>query len=83
MIDLLSHLLPLANGTTGFMFEPGGHHADPAGIGEFVITFIGSLIVLGVIVATVAYFLRPREQEEDHIKRRILDDSLKREGSRS
>ena len=74
MSNLLSQVRPLANAATDFIFSPGGHSAELTGIVDIVITVIGSIVVLGVIVATVVYLLRPREEDENHIKRRILND---------
>lgn len=43
------------------------------GILDYLIVVFGVLIVIGVAIFTVRYFVRPGEKSGTHIKRRILD----------
>ena len=76
MSGFLLALQPLANQAAEFMMSSEGHHATPSGSGEYLITAVGTIIVLVVIYATIDYFVRPREKDDGHIKRRILEDRL-------
>ena len=74
MSELLAALLPLANKAAEFMTSSEGHNADPSGFVDYLIAGIRTVVVLVVIYASIDYFVRPREQEPDHIKRRILEE---------
>lgn len=47
-------------------------HAAPTSPAEYAIAAFGSVIVLLIVIFTIKYFVRPREESEEHIKRRIL-----------
>ncbi|MGE5299812.1 MAG: hypothetical protein ACM3MB_02480 [Acidobacteriota bacterium] len=59
-----------------FSQSPHGRMAAPTGIWEHVVVAISVVIVLFCIYLCVRYFLLPREKEEGHIKKRILDDEV-------
>jgi hypothetical protein len=52
------------------------HTAAPEGIGDFIIVAASVIIVLVVLFLCLKYFLVPKEREDTHIKRRILDDNV-------
>lgn len=41
---------------------------------EVALVVFGIIVVAFTTVMTLVYFIRPREREEDHIKRKILRD---------
>lgn len=43
------------------------------GILDYLIVVAGVLIVIGVLIFTIRYLVRPGEKSRTHIKRRILD----------
>lgn len=43
------------------------------GVIDYAIVVFGVLIVIGVLVFTIRYLVRPGENSGSHIKRRILD----------
>ncbi|HSH27888.1 MAG TPA: hypothetical protein VK972_09025 [Wenzhouxiangella sp.] len=45
------------------------------GILDHAIVAVGVLIVIGVLVFTIKYLVRPGEKSGTHIKRRILDQN--------
>ncbi len=59
-----------------FSQAPDGHAAAPEGIGNFVIVAISGLVVALVLFLCIKYFLLPKEKEDTHIKKRILDDEV-------
>ncbi len=59
-----------------FSQSPHGRMAAPTGIWEHVVVAISVLIVLFCLYLCVSYFLLPREKEEGHIKKKILDDEV-------
>jgi hypothetical protein len=73
-MNLLTRILILANEEFFTMVE-GHHNTEPAGFLDLLIAIIGGIIVVLVTVYTVRYFLKPREAEAGHIKRRILEES--------
>jgi hypothetical protein len=50
--------------------------ATPAGIWDYIIVIISGITVLVSLYLCIKYFLRPEEKEDDHIKRRILNDDI-------
>ena len=52
----------------------GREYAPPDGPLYYLVLIISSIIVLGVVVYTVKWFIWPGEQSEDHIKRTILHE---------
>jgi heme/copper-type cytochrome/quinol oxidase subunit 2 len=74
-MNLLTKVLMLANANREFFTMVEGHHnTEPSGFLEILITVIGGIIVVLVTIYTIRYFVKPREAEADHIKRRILED---------
>lgn len=72
---LLSNLLGLAAAQAAdFVTSSEGHSHQPAGWLDYAISGLGAVIVAVVIFYTVKYFVRPRETESDHIKRKILEE---------
>ncbi|MDA8242024.1 MAG: hypothetical protein M0Z67_16865 [Nitrospiraceae bacterium] len=59
-----------------FSQSPHGRMAAPTGVWEHVVVAISVLIVLFCLYLCVRYFFLPREREEDHIKKKILDDEV-------
>jgi uncharacterized membrane protein len=59
-----------------FSWSSHDHTAAPGGIGDFVIVAISIIVVLVVLFLCLKYFLVPKEREDTHIKRRILDDNV-------
>jgi hypothetical protein len=75
-MNLLTKVLMLASGSGEFFTMVEGHHnTEPAGFLDVLIAVIGGITVVLVTYYTVKYFLKPREAEADHIKRRILEES--------
>lgn len=68
----------------GFSWSSHDHSATPGGIGDLVIVAIAVIVVVISLFLCVKYFIAPREREDTHIKRRILDDNVsnEREGRR-
>lgn len=72
-MTLLQRALVLANQEFFTMVE-GHHNTEPANFGDLLIAGIGGVITIIVLYFTIRYFVRPAEKDEDHIKRRILED---------
>ena len=53
------------------------HGAAAEGIGDLLIAAISIIIVLVTLFLCVKYFLFPKENDGNHIKRRILDDEVR------
>lgn len=51
----------------------GHDHLQPGGWVDYAITGAGAVIVLVVIYYAVRWFVRPKETEAAHIKRKILE----------
>jgi hypothetical protein len=51
-------------------------HAAPAGLFEYIIAALAVGVLLLTLYLCIRYFLRPGETEDDHIKRKILDDEV-------
>ncbi|HTP05249.1 MAG TPA: hypothetical protein VMM54_08855 [Nitrospirota bacterium] len=60
----------------GFSRSSHDHAVNPEGFGDFIIVAISVIVVLVVLFLCVKYFLVPKERENTHIKRRILDDNV-------
>jgi hypothetical protein len=56
------------------------HTAAPRGIGDLIIVAISVIVVVVVLVLCVKYLFFPREREDTHIKRRILEDEVREDG---
>ena len=69
---MADRLLTLALQAADFSTSAEGHSAMAAEPLDYLITFLGAIIVLVVITSALNYFLRPREGDSQHIKRRIL-----------
>lgn len=77
-------MLPDATGlqaqeAINFSSSTQGHHmaaGGPTGPFDIVLVALGAVIVLLVCVYTVKFLIRPRENNPDHIKRRILRDDF-------
>lgn len=52
----------------------GRPYAPPDGPLYYLVLIASSLVVLGVVIFTVKWFIWPGEQSEDHIKRKILEE---------
>lgn len=52
----------------------GRPYAPPEGPLYYLVLAASSLIVLGVVIFTVKWFIWPGEQSDDHIKRKILEE---------
>ncbi len=76
-MNLLATILTLANAKNSefFTMVEGHHNTEPAGFLDVLIAVIGGITVVLVTFYTIKYFVRPRETEADHIKRRILEDN--------
>lgn len=68
---LFSLLLQTSDFSTS---SEGRAYAPPDGPLYYLVLIISSIIVLGVVVYTVKWFIWPGEQSDDHIKRTILHD---------
>lgn len=60
----------------GFSWSSHDHTASPEGIADVIIVAISVIVVALVLFLCVRYLLVPKEKEETHIKRRILDDNV-------
>ena len=61
----------------GFSSSPHDHAAGPGGFGDLIIAAISIVIVVVTLFLCFKYFLFPKEREDSHIKRRILDDEVR------
>lgn len=52
----------------------GRKYAPPDGPLYYLVLIGSSIIVLGVVLLTIKWFIWPGEKSEDHIKRKILKD---------
>ncbi|NGP88727.1 hypothetical protein G3569_10195 [Aliifodinibius halophilus] len=52
----------------------GREYAPPDSLLYYLVLIGSSIIVLGVVIFAVKWFVWPGEQSEDHIKRKILKD---------
>lgn len=72
---MLITLLTLLQKSSDFSTSSGGReNAPPDGPLYYIVLIVSSIIVLGVVIYTVKWFIWPGEKSEDHVKRRILDD---------
>jgi hypothetical protein len=60
-----------------FSQSPHGRIGEPAGLWEHVIVAVSVVVLLFCLYLAVKYFIMPREKEEDHIKKKILDDEVR------
>jgi hypothetical protein len=60
----------------GFSWSSHDHTATPGGIGDLIIVAISVIAVVLALFLCVKYFIVPREREDTHIKRRILNDNV-------
>lgn len=61
-----------------FSASPEGRTPSASGPLDWVLVGVAIVVVIGVIALAVKYFLRPEEESEDHIKRRVLQDEVER-----
>jgi len=61
----------------GFAASPPDHAAGPGGFGDLIIAAFSILIVVVTLFLCVRYLLFPKENEDTHIKKRILDDEIR------
>lgn len=66
--------LTLATQAATFATSTEGHHLQPGGWVDYTISVVGAIIVAYVIYFTIDRFVRPRETERDHIKRKVLEE---------
>ena len=66
----------IAQVALGFSWSSHDHTAAPEGIGDLIIVAISLIAVVLTLFLCIKYFLVPREKEDTHIKRRILDDNV-------
>jgi len=59
-----------------FSWSSHDHTATPTGIGDLIIVAISVIAVVLALFLCIKYFIAPREREDTHIKRRILDDNV-------
>jgi hypothetical protein len=52
-------------------------HASPAGLFDYIIAALAVGVLLVTLYLCIRYFLRPGETEDDHIKKKILDDEVR------
>ena len=64
----------------GFSWSSHGHIAAPEGIGDVIIVAMSVIAVVLALFLCVKYFLLPKEKEDSHIKKRILDDEVRDDG---
>jgi hypothetical protein len=62
--------------TRRFSQSPHGRTAAPAGIWDHIIVFASVVVVLVCVYLCIRYFLLPKEEDRNHIKRRILRDDF-------
>lgn len=77
-LALGAHALASSTAATASSFSTtteGHDHLQPGGLVDYVISGVGVVILLVVIYFAVLWFVRPREPEADHIKRKILEGS--------
>lgn len=60
----------------GFASSSHDHAAGSGGFGDLIIAAISIIIVVVTLFLCVRYFLYPEENEDTHIKKRILDDEV-------
>ena len=61
----------------GFSSSPHDHAAAPGGFGDLIIATVSIIIVVITLFLCVKYLLFPKEKEDTHIKKRILDDEVR------
>ena len=61
----------------GFPASSHDHAAAAEGIGDFLIAAISIIIVVAAFLLCIKYLLFPKEKEDTHIKKRILDDEVR------
>lgn len=72
---MLSFLLTLIQQVSEFSTSSEGRaYAPPDGPLYYTVLIGSSIIVLGVVLFTIKWFIWPGEQSKDHIKRKILKD---------
>jgi len=59
-----------------FSASPEGRTPSPAGPLDWVLVALAVGVVAVVVLLCVKHFLRPGETSEDHIKRRVLRDTV-------
>ena len=64
----------------GFSWSQHDHTAAPEGVGDFIIVAISVIAVVLALFLCVKYFFLPKEKEDTHIKKRILDDEARDDG---
>ena len=73
-MGLATAAFALASQAADFATSTAGHDHLPGGWVDYVISGVGAVIVVIVIFNAIRYFVRPRENEPDHIKRKILQE---------
>lgn len=74
---MLSILLALIQHVSEFSTSSHGRHYNPPdGALYYFVLISSSIIVMGVIIFTIKWFIKPGEKSEDHIKRKILETDL-------
>lgn len=72
---MLLFLLTLMQQVSEFSTSSEGREYAPPDGPLYYLVLIGSaIIVLGVVILTIKWFIWPGEQSDDHIKRKILKD---------
>jgi hypothetical protein len=66
--------------TLGFSWSSHGHTAAPEGIADLIIVAISVIVVVLALFLCVKYFFFPKEKDDTHIKKRILDDEVRDDG---
>jgi hypothetical protein len=61
----------------GFSWSMHDHTAAPEGVGDLIIVAISVIVVVLALFLCVKYFLLPKEKEDTHIKKRVLDDEVR------
>jgi hypothetical protein len=62
-----------------FSESPHGRMPAPTGVWEHLIVLASVVILLFCLYLCIRYFILPREREEGHIKKRILEDEILRD----
>jgi len=57
--------------------------ATPAGIWDYLVVIVSVIAVLVSLYLCIKYFCHQKEEAEDHIKKRILDDRIATDRDRS
>lgn len=71
---LTNFLLLVTQTESEFSTSVQGRTAVPGGLMDYIVVGISLAVVLVSFVLMIRYFILPKEEEENHIKRIILKD---------